>query len=555
MDARATTKIRAESLSVAERHRVVAEATFEAVVITEGGRVLDANPQFAEMFGYTLPEILGLSPADFTAPEDRERVRLNNLACVTHPYEALSLRKDGTVFPTEFRGLPMCYEGRTVRVTVIRDIHDRKRTEEALRHAQEELEARVAIRTAELAEANHALQGEVIERQWTEVELQKVLAQSEQMLAAITSILIGVDQDDCITIWNSPARRAFGLDHNDVLGKPFGACGIVWDQQAVAAAVSACRASQQPARADDVRYVRDGRERFLGITINPVSGYSDVPMGFLLLAADVTERKLLESQLAQAQKLESIGQLAAGIAHELNTPIQYVGDNTRFLQDAFSDLRDLLNSYAVLARAARTGPIPPGLVGEVEVAAESADVEYLIEEIPKAIAQSLDGIERVASIVRAMKEFSHPGTAHKTAVDLNRSLESTATVARNEWKYVADLVTDFDPALPPVPCLPGELNQVFLNIIVNAAHAISDVVGDGTGAKGAISVGTRAVPPGTPKSASPTPAPASARRSFPKSSTRFSPRRESGGVQGRGCPSPMASWWKNTAALSPARAS
>ena len=134
----------------------------------------------------------------------------------------------------------------------------------------------------------------------------------------------------------------------------------------------------------------------------------------------------------------------------------------------------------------------------MEAAAESADLEYLLDEIPNAIAQSLEGVGRVAAIVRAMKEFSHPGTAHKTAVDLNRAIESTATVARNEWKYVADLVTDFDPDLPPVPCLPGELNQVFLNIIVNAAHAIGDVVGDGAGGKGTITITTRALPAGVP---------------------------------------------------------
>lgn len=133
----------------------------------------------------------------------------------------------------------------------------------------------------------------------------------------------------------------------------------------------------------------------------------------------------------------------------------------------------------------------PELIEEVESAAQAADVEYLVEEIPAAIRQSLEGVERVAKIVRAMKEFSHPGVEEKTPIDLNKSIESTITVARNEWKYVADMETDCDPNLPLVTCLPSDLNQVFLNMIVNSAHAIADVVGDGSNGKGTIRISTR----------------------------------------------------------------
>ena len=203
---------------------------------------------------------------------------------------------------------------------------------------------------------------------------------------------------------------------------------------------------------------------------------------------DVTRQKQLQAELAQAQRLEAIGQLAAGIAHEINTPTQYIGDNTRFLGDAFEEIGSLLKVVKQMTDAEE--PPSDALLERVRVAARQADLRYLTEEIPRAIEQSLDGIERVAKIVRAMKEFSHPGGENKTAVDLNRIVESTLTVCRSEWKYVAELVTDFDVDLPLVPCMPAGINQAVLNMVINAAHAISEKVKD-SGEKGTITVRTR----------------------------------------------------------------
>jgi PAS domain S-box-containing protein len=202
------------------------------------------------------------------------------------------------------------------------------------------------------------------------------------------------------------------------------------------------------------------------------------------------ERKTMELQLIQAHKLESIGQLAAGIAHEINTPTQYIGDNTRFLQEAFGALTDLLPKYDALLKAAENGEVTPALIAEVKEKKTGADIEFLLREIPPAIQQSLEGLERVTKIVRAMKDFSHPGVVEKTPIDINHAIESTVMVARNEWKYVADLDLNLDKSLPLVACVPGEFNQLILNLIVNAAHAIQDVVANVPDAKGTITVAT-----------------------------------------------------------------
>jgi PAS domain S-box-containing protein len=200
---------------------------------------------------------------------------------------------------------------------------------------------------------------------------------------------------------------------------------------------------------------------------------------------DETRTRRLEMELRLSQKLEAVGRLAAGIAHEINTPIQFTGDNLHFLRTAFKNMQAALEQYRALVTE-----LDPAADERCVRLAKRAKLDYLEREVPRAIDQALEGVERVARIVQGMRNFAHPDAKERSFADLNQNLEATLNVARNEYKYVADVVTDFGE-LPAVHCFAGDLNQVFLNLIVNAAHAIRDVVGD-TGDRGCIRVRTRA---------------------------------------------------------------
>jgi PAS domain S-box-containing protein len=212
---------------------------------------------------------------------------------------------------------------------------------------------------------------------------------------------------------------------------------------------------------------------------------------------DITEQRNMQAQLMEANKLESIGQLAAGIAHEINTPMQYIGDNLRFMEESCAALLTLVASYQKVVDSAVHTPIEPEVLEELASFREAEDIDYVAQTLPRSISSALEGVGRVARIVRAMKEFSHPGGTSKTPCDLNRELETTLTIAGHVWKHVADVVKELAPDLPLVPCNPGEINQVFLNLIVNAAHAIADVQAlraqqnlPGAGDKGVIKITT-----------------------------------------------------------------
>ena len=182
-----------------------------------------------------------------------------------------------------------------------------------------------------------------------------------------------------------------------------------------------------------------------------------------------TQSKTQSDPAAMENRLEIVGQLAAGIAHEINTPVQYVGDNVRYVSDEIDTLLELLNKYRELGNLIEGDG---SLKHQFKELAEKEDLEFLIEEVPAALAQTIKGIESIAGIVRSLKSLVHPGGTEKVPTDVNVAVNHAVTLSRAEWKYCAEVDLELGTDLPQVLCYAGELNQVLINLLVNAAHAV-----------------------------------------------------------------------------------
>lgn len=294
--------------------------------------------------------------------------------------------------------------------------------------------------------------------------------QTSQLNNILDSAMAGMclaDPDRLIVRTNTYSHRVlgygpeelFGASIVDIFGKQ-----VVNDARAVVAQ-SADTAEQVGIEVEGIR--RDGSIVPLELFVTEVI-FKD-RRHTLWNFQDITKRKALaverdrlEEDLRRANKLEALGTLASGVAHEINTPVQFVGDNLHFLTEAFDDVMNIIETIP---------QIQP-----------DEDLEFIRSEVPKALEQSIAGLSRVTEIVTAIREFSHPGSKEKTPTDLNKAVSDTVTISVNHWKYVADLTTDLDEDMLPVSCVPGEINQVILNLIVNAAQAIKakDMADKGT---------------------------------------------------------------------------
>ena len=331
---------------------------------------------------------------------------------------------------------------------------------------------------------------DITQRKRAEAALRESEAQFRQLTETIREVFFVLNPEPLQTLYVSPGYDAiFGRPRKEAYVNTLAWLDSVHpdDKERISHSLAVSR--QGPPTQTEFRLLRpNGSVGWIRARTFPAHDKSGTFYRIVGIAEDITEQRALEEQLRQTQKLEAIGQLAAGIAHEINTPVQFVSDNLTFLRDAWMSANQLLAFYQEVIKDCAVRYFSPELQQKIKDEEDKADLEYIANEIPRAVEQGLEGVQRVAKIVRAMKEFSHPDSTEKGAADLNKAIETTITVARNEWKYVAEVATSFDPSLPPVPCYAGQINQVILNLLVNAAHAIKDKVKEGE--KGLITVAT-----------------------------------------------------------------
>lgn len=309
-----------------------------------------------------------------------------------------------------------------------------------------------------------------------EREIAATARKLDSVFNSVADGLVTVNEFGEIETLNKNAYAIFGYRKNHIEGKRF---------------IDLLPADFSRTYTEGLRnYLNSGNTKLVGAEPTEITGHrsdgTDFPMEisvshiplddgtplFVNVIRDVTYRKELERQLLHAQKMEALGSLSSGIAHEINTPTQYVGDNLKFLEEAFEGYEALLEAYQKIQDVKADGL--DQFKEDMTKTEEEVDIEFFQEEAPMAVKQSLEGVERISEIVGAVKGFSYPATDEKIHVNLNEAIQNTIVVSRNQWKNWSTLSTELDDNLPLVPCIPGKLTQVILNLIINAAHALEE---------------------------------------------------------------------------------
>ena len=327
-----------------------------------------------------------------------------------------------------------------------------------------------------------------LRKHWLKLKLtQQDLKEKEQFLSDVTNSMnegfVVLDIDGLVKYANPESARLIGRSVMEMLDRRFSQ--IVYgdrepnqNKRIETAVMNTFKDGVIRSDIDDIFSHKAGYKVDIVFSVSPMLRIKN-GKHVVLTFSDISERKRadrermdLERQLNQTHKMEAVGQLAGGIAHEINTPIQYIGDNLKFIKESQQDIENLLADYAQLSSKAKQQPELEAILAKIDETIDEIDLEYLTEETTNAIDQSIAGASQVANIVLAMKEFAHPGSKDMALADMNRIIGNAVAVCKNEWKYVADTKLKLSDNLPNIKCLAGEISQVVLNIIVNAAHAI-----------------------------------------------------------------------------------
>ncbi|GAA2672868.1 PAS domain-containing sensor histidine kinase [Actinoplanes palleronii] len=438
----------------ASRLAQVARHMEDGVVIADTeGRIEWVNDAFTTLSGYTRAEAIGRLRADLLGID------------VLPPVDLTTLAVGGSIVLTEFESRTKDGRPCWMRVAVYRVTDDEGVV--SLMAVERDITKRYNAEQAQKAAKNRA------ETLAEELSVEKAVLTG--VISSIPHLIYWKDPEGRYVGHNAAFLATRGLPaDSDLTGRTEAEIGTRDDLTPLLAELEALVLSTGEPIVDHHATVTDPDRNVRTVLMSALpQPVGDGRIGVIGIGADVTRISDLERQLNQTNRLEAIGQLAAGIAHEINTPIQFVSDNTRFVEQSFTQL---LNAVTRLRDP--IADIDPDI-----------DLDFLVAEVPTALNESLEGLARVAQIVRAMKDFSHPGHG-RSDVNLNRAVESTSQVARNEWKYHAELTLELGTDVGLVPCYEGELKQVILNLIVNSAHAVEAAAPQRGGGLGHITVGT-----------------------------------------------------------------
>jgi PAS domain S-box-containing protein len=293
--------------------------------------------------------------------------------------------------------------------------------------------------------------------------------QFNAILDAFTSATITIDKVGIVQSFNKGAENIFGYSRSEIMGNNISClmpAAIAVQHDSYLQRYFDTQKTNIIGKRREVEGLRKNGDTFSAmLRVNPME--IDGELFFFGVVDDISETRILQAQLIQSQKLEAIGQLAAGVAHEINTPIQYIGDNLSALYSNFEDIIAYRQALHELA--------DDRMKTQLESLTDKYDLNFILEDSPKAIKQAQEGVERVAEIIKAMKTFSHVEQGqNKQLINLHQALNSALTISRNNYKYIAEVETDFSPEVGSIECYASELNQVFLNLLINAAHAIEE---------------------------------------------------------------------------------